>query len=241
MVDSIKDEVKSIDEGQGKIVIVDDMTLNGEIESKLFEKCDQELKNTFNIEDSKDLGEYKTLLYAKFSKVKLLSSQDTTVWRFVTESLYFNDIDCITMQDIAYLIYLNASNRRDRKSAKGLYKSFGRKEHSFNNFKKYMKRNGNEVPQYIEFENNRINNFNDLVKGYNDVYGDDVFYSREEIEKKIVDVAKNNTDTCKSCLYSRVNEENIDYNDRICSLGYNLDDENCSITREEFCNYIKSR
>lgn len=116
--DSIKGEIDLIQKEQANIMVVDDKILYEEVEKIFFEKCDKELKNTFNIGDLKDLGEYKTLLYAKFNNVKLLSSQDTTVWRFITDSTYFNDIECIAMQDIAFLIYLNASNKQDRKLAK---------------------------------------------------------------------------------------------------------------------------
>ena len=96
-------------EENNTINIVEDIITDNESAHLLYKICNQELKNTFNIKDAKDLGEYKTLLYAKFNEVKLLSSQDTTVWRFVTDSTYFNDIECITIQDLAYLIYLNAN------------------------------------------------------------------------------------------------------------------------------------
>ena len=105
--ESVKNEINLIMKKQGNILLVDDVVLEDEIEKTLYKECDRELRNSFNIRDSRDLGEYKTLLYAKFNSVKLLSSQDTTVWRFLIESTYFNDIECITIQDISYLIYLN--------------------------------------------------------------------------------------------------------------------------------------
>ena len=107
--ESIINELNIIMEENNTINIVEDIITDNESAQLLYKICTQELKNTFNIKDAKDLGEYKTLLYAKFNEVKLLSSQDTTVWRFVTDSTYFNDIECITIQDLAYLIYLNAN------------------------------------------------------------------------------------------------------------------------------------
>ncbi|HCW05112.1 MAG TPA: hypothetical protein DGK91_11650 [Clostridium sp.] len=107
--ESIINELNIIMEENNTINIVEDIITDNESAQLLYKICNQELKNTFNIKDAKDLGEYKTLLYAKFNEVKLLSSQDTTVWRFVTDSTYFNDIECITIQDLAYLIYLNAN------------------------------------------------------------------------------------------------------------------------------------
>ena len=49
------------------IVYVEDKFPTDDVGKKLFEECDKELKDSFNIEDLKDLGEYKTLLYAKFN------------------------------------------------------------------------------------------------------------------------------------------------------------------------------
>jgi len=44
---------------------VEDNFPTDEIGKKLLKECDKELKDSFNINDQKDLGEYKTLLYAK--------------------------------------------------------------------------------------------------------------------------------------------------------------------------------
>ncbi|QXM05726.1 hypothetical protein [Crassaminicella indica] len=239
--ETIKNEIDLIIKENEGVKIVEDSIIEGDVEKRLFEECDKELKNIFNIKDSKDLGEYKTLLYAKFNGIKLLSSQDTTVWRFVTESIYFNDIDCITIQDLAYLIYLNANKKKDRRLGKSLYNYFGRKEHSFDSFKRYMERNNNEIPKYIEFENIRIGNYNQLVEGYAEFYSKESFGSKEEIEEEIVNVARNNPATCLNCLYSRIHERNVDYNNRICSLNYNLSDDKCLEVREDFSENIRKR
>lgn len=239
--ETIKNEIDLIIKDNEAVKIVEDSIIKGDVEKRLFEECDKELKDTFNIKDSKDLGEYKTLLYAKFNGIKLLSSQDTTVWRFVTESTYFNDVDCITIQDLAYLIYLNADKKKDRRLGKSLYNYFGRKEHSFDSFKRYMERNNNEIPKYIEFENVRIENYNQLVEGYAEFYSKERFGSKKEIEREIVNTARNNLDTCINCLYSRINKRNIDYNNRICSLKCNLSDDKCLEVREDFSENIRKR
>lgn len=239
--ESIKNELDLLKKENNSITIVEDMIIEDKIEELLYKECDQELKNVFNIKDSKDLGEYKTLLFAKFNEVKLLSSQDTTVWRFVTSSSYFNDIDCITIQDISYLIYLNANSKRDRKLAKTLYSHFGRNEHPFEGFSKYMIRNNNEIPKYIEFENNRINNYSELVKGYVEFYSSGDFYNTEEVERDLVGVARQNSNTCIDCLYSRINSTNVDLLKRNCSLHLELSDEGCTIMRESFSENIRIR
>lgn len=127
---ALKDELISVSD-VFNIVYVEDKFPTDDVGKKLFEECDKELKDSFNIEDLKDLGEYKTLLYAKFNNVFILSSQDTTVWRFITESKYFKGLKCITVQDFAYLLSLNAKNKGDRKMARNLYKAFARVEHPF--------------------------------------------------------------------------------------------------------------
>ncbi len=239
--ESIKNELDLVMKENKSITIVEDIGIDNEVEQFLHEKCDQELKSIFNIKDSKDLGEYKTLLYAKFNEVRLLSSQDTTVWRFVTASSYFNDIDCITIQDLAYLIYLNASRKKDRKLAKTLYNHFGRNEHPFEEFKRYMIKNNNEIPKYIEFENNRIDNYNKLLKGYVEFYSNVDFCNREEMERDLVSAARQNPNTCSDCLYSRINQSNIDLLKRKCSLHLGLFDEICTTMRESFSEKIRNR
>lgn len=238
---SIKNELDLLMRENNSITIVEDMIIEDKIEQLLYEECDKELKNVFNIRDYKDLGEYKTLLYAKFNEVKLLSSQDTTVWRFVTSSSYFNDIDCITIQDLSYLIYLNANGKKDRKLAKALYSHFGRNEHPFDDFNKYMLRNDNKIPKYIEFENNRINNYNKLLNGYVKFYSTENFCNIEEIERDLVNAARQNFNTCIDCLYSRINSANVDLLKRNCSLRLELFDEDCTIMRESFSQNIRTR
>jgi len=239
--DYIREEINEVMEEQGNVTVVEDTILKDEIEKTLFKECDKELRNIFNIDDLRDLGEYKTLLYAKFNGVSLLSSQDTTIWRFIRKSTYFNEIECITMQDISYLIYLNANNKHGRKLAKSLYTKYSREEHSFNSFKCYMHRQEDKIPKYIEFENNRIDNFNQLVKGYLEFYSKDIYCNVEEVEGEVVHAAKTNPDTCISCLYSRMDSNNVDYNERICILNYQLFYDDCLITREEFSKLIKKR
>lgn len=155
---ALKDELISLT-NVCNIVYVEDNFPTDEVGRKLLEECDKELKNSFNVDDLKDLGEYKTLLYAKFNDITILSLQDTTVWRFITESKYFKGLKCITVQDFAYLLFLNAKNKSDRKIAKNLYKDFAREEHPFEYYKTFMERNDNKIPGFIEFENNRIKIF----------------------------------------------------------------------------------
>ena len=112
-------------------------------------------------------------MYAKFNSVSILTSQDTTVWSFITNSKYFMGIKCITIQVFAYIMFLSASNKNDRKLAKSLYSRFAREEHPFDCFKNYMERNNNEIPKYIEYENNRIRNYEQLLQEYVDYYSDD--------------------------------------------------------------------
>lgn len=170
------------------IKYVDDKFPTDTVGSILLRECDKELKASFNIDKSEDLGEYKTLLFAKFNNVGILSSQDTTVWSFVTKSKHFRSIKCITIQDFAYIVYLSACNKNDRKLAKTLYCRFTREEHPFEYFKKHMERNNNEIPMYIEFENNRIQNYEQLIQQYTDYYSD-TSIDRAQISCELVNIA----------------------------------------------------
>ncbi|WIV13244.1 hypothetical protein [Proteiniborus sp. MB09-C3] len=237
---ALKDELISVS-NVSNIIYVEDNFPTDEVGKKLLEECDKELKDSFNIEDLKDLGEYKTLLYAKFNNVFILSSQDTTVWRFVTESKYFKGLKCITVQDFAYLLFLNAENKSDRKIARNLYKAFAREEHPFECFKIFMERNDNEIPVFIEFENNRISNFQQLVQGYFNYYVDTSYCESKEVEYEISNLASNNTGNCLSCIYSRIDKNNVDYSIRKCLFDYSLNDEQCSEIREGFSMRIRNR
>lgn len=223
------------------IKYVDDYIPTDDVDRILFNECDKELKVSFNLEVKKDLGEYKTLLYAKFNNIMMLSSQDTTVWKFVTDSKYFKGIECITMQDISYLLYLNSKNKRDRSSAKSLYEEKGRAEHPFECFKLHMQRNGNAIPQYISFENNRIENLKELVNSYIEAYGVDSYVEKQDVENDISNFARNNVGNCISCLYSRVDKNRLDYILRTCKFNYTLNDASCNNVKEEFTQRIRTR
>ncbi len=237
---ALKNELISVSDSSN-VVYVEDNLPTDDVGKKLLEECDKELKDSFNIDDLKDLGEYKTLLYAKFNNVFILSSQDTTVWRFITESKYFKGLKCITVQDFAYLLFINAKNKSDRKMARNLYRTFAREEHPFEYFKIYMERNNNEIPKFIEFENNRIDNFNQLVQGYFCYYADISYCDTKEIENEISNLASSNTGNCLSCIYSRIDKNNVDYSIRKCLFGYSLNDEQCSLIQERFFIKIRNR
>jgi len=237
----IKDELTAAS-GTSNIIYVEDNFPSDEIGNKLFQLCDKELRDSFNIVDLKDLGEYKTLLYAKFNNIFVLSSQDTTVWRFITESKYFKGLNCITVQDFAYLLFLNAKNKSDKKNARKLYSHFAREEHPFEYFKVYMERNNNDIPKYIEFETNRISNFEQLINGYVEYYANTPYFNSKEMEHEISNLASRNIGNCLSCLYSRIDKNNVDYTVRKCQLCYSSNkDEQCSQIREEFVMRIRNR
>lgn len=237
---ALKDELTSVS-NISNIMYVEDNFPTDEIGKKLLKECDKELKDSFNINDQKDLGEYKTLLYAKFNNVYILSSQDTTVWRFITESKYFKGLQCITVQDFAYLLFLNAEKKKDRKTAKNLYKTFTREEHPFECFKVFMERNNEHLPGFIQFENERIHNFEQLVQGYYDFYAGTSYCDINEIEYEISNLAGKNTENCLCCLYSRIDKNNVDYSSRKCLFGYSFDDKQCSLKREKFSMKIRNR
>jgi hypothetical protein len=223
------------------IKYVEDYKPADSIEKLLFDECDKELKQSFNIANMDDLGEYKTLLYAKFNNVKILSSQDTTVWRFLTESKFFMGIDCITIQDLAYLLYINAKNKQDRKLAKTLYERVSREEHPFDCFKLHMVRNEDRLPQYIAFENNRINNFKELVNGYIECYALDSYIDKIDIENELTKIAQSNAGTCLSCIYSRVDKNYLDLSIRTCFHKSESANAECANRKEEFMHKIRTR
>lgn len=223
------------------ITFVSDHFPTDKVGKLLFEECYKELKDSFHIEDRRDLGECKTLLFAKFNNVSLISSQDTTVWTFITDSKYFKGIECLTIQDFSYFVYLNSKSKNDRKMAKSIYNNFTRAEHPFDHFKIFMERKKNEIPQYINFENNRMTNFEQLINDYDEFYNDMSYSNFRDIEYQIVKLAEQNTGTCLSCLYSRLDKNNVDYSIRKCLFNYSLGDEHCAKIREEFLTTIRKR
>lgn len=223
------------------ITYVNDNFPEDEIGQALFKECDKELKSAFDIENSEDMGEYKTLLYAKFNNICLISSQDTTIWTFLTSSDYFKGLECITIQDLAYLIHFYSTSSDDRRIAKSLYNSCTRDEHSFDYFKTFMERHNLEIPQYIIYENNRIKNFEQLVNEYVECYNDPSFTNIAYIENEIVKLARLDRGTCLSCIYSRLDKNQVDCSIRKCLFGYELKADNCNNTREEFVKKIRNR
>jgi hypothetical protein len=224
------------------IEFVSDFIPTDPIALKLFSECDKELKESFNISDLKDLGEYKTLLYAKFTNVDMLSSQDTTVWRFLTDSKYFRGIKCFTLQDLSFILFQNATCGDDRKIAKTLYNSTTKNEHPFDDFKIFVKRANFDLPLYIDFENNRIDNYRSLLQSYVEFYLDEPFNVQNEIETEVLNFARSDIPpTCISCLYSRADRNKIDYSVRQCSFNYSLNDENCLKICEFFNRKIHGR
>lgn len=231
---SIKEELDAISK-EISIKYVTDINYSDDDSKALFKKCDEELKETFDIDNNRDLGEYKTLLYAKFNKVCLISTQDTTVWRLLLDSENFRGMQCMTVQDLAYYLYLNSNNKS---AAKRFYKHYSRVEHAFIYFKKYMEQCNNEIPKYVEFEYDRICNFKELVAEYFKCY--EGSYNLQQIEDEISRFASNDNDTCLSCLISRVDKNAIDFNRRRCLCNYTLNDENCKYNRKEFKMKIRN-
>jgi hypothetical protein len=238
MGQAIRNEIEAL-EGTFNIKYVEDSFPTDNVSSILFGECDKELKASFNIDKSDDLGEYKTLLFAKFNNITILSSQDTTVWSFVTKSKNFMGIKCITIQDFAYIVYLSASNGKDRKLAKALYGKYAREEHPFEYFKKYMNRNNDEIPLYIEFENNRIQNYEELIQQYVEYYSDTEI-DKAQVVLEMVNISRHLPDTCLSCIYSRIDKNKVDFSIRSCTLGYSLNDAECINIREGFDTRIRN-
>lgn len=123
--------------------------------------------------------------------------------------------------------------------AKSLYKGFTRVKHPFRYLKLHMERNNDEIPQYIEFESNRIKNFEKLVQGYMDYCKDILFSSRKKVEQKFAELANKSKGNCLSCLYSRIDKNYVDYTIRRCKFNYLLNDNECLKTREEFTMRIR--
>ncbi|QNU67173.1 hypothetical protein EHE19_001045 [Ruminiclostridium herbifermentans] len=236
---ALKDEIHSL-KNSISIKFVDDRFPTDDIGRTLVKECDKELRMSFNIDKCEDLGEYKTLLYAKFNNVSILTSQDTTVWSFITRSKYFMGLKCITIQDFSYIIYLSASNKKERKLAKTLYSKFAREEHPFECFKSFMERNKNEIPQYIEYENNRIQNYEQLLQEYAEYYSDDCI-DMMQVSYEIENAAKLHPNTCISCIYSRMDKNRCDYLIRKCKYEYSFNDNDCINIRDVFDRRIRSR
>lgn len=231
---SVKNELDMLTEKMG-IKYVTDPQYTDEASISLYKKCDEELRATFDIENNHDMGEYKTLLYAKFNVVCLISTQDTTIWRLLLDSENFKGLQCITVQDLAYYLYLNNENK---KAAKNFYEKFTREEHGFKYFKKYMEQNNNEIPKYIEFEYDRICNFKELVSQYYECFSNT--YSLQETESEISEIASTDDNTCLSCLLSRMNKNVVDFTRRCCVFDYVLNDDSCLNQRKEFKKKIRN-
>jgi len=77
---------------------------------------------------------------------------------------FLKGVDCFTVQDISYLLYLNATGKRDKQTAKSLYQSYSRREHPFDKYKNYMEKNNASLPNFIVYENMRIIYFRNKEK-----------------------------------------------------------------------------
>lgn len=232
---SIKRELDTISEKM-KIEYVTDFKCTDEESKVLFKKCDEELREIFDIDNNNDLGEYKTLMYAKFNSICLISTQDTTVWRLIIDSENFKGMQCITVQDLAYYLYLSTDNK---KAAKKFYEHYSRDEHAFIYFKKYMEQYDNKIPKYVEFEYDRICNFKELVSEYFKYYND-TYFTLEEIESEISRIASADNNTCLSCLLSRMDKNIIDFSRRCCVCDYVFNDDKCIYHRKEFKKKIRN-
>ncbi|MBN2852719.1 MAG: hypothetical protein JXQ23_08290 [Clostridia bacterium] len=234
---SLKDELKVLLESSENIGLVYDINITDDI-TKAFQKtCDKELRNTFNIDCKRDLGEYKSLLYAKLNDVLLFATQDTTVWSFLHNSMYFNDIECMTLQDMAYLLNINSRNAENEKTARNLYRICSNtKEFPWNWFKKFIKNRKDILPNYIAYENNRIENYMELVLSY-----DNDSFSVGQIKCNILELAKKNYNSCISCIYSRKDPSNDDFSKRCCFHKFLFDNEKCKIIAEHFKEDINYR
>ncbi|NLP28875.1 MAG: hypothetical protein GX370_08980 [Clostridia bacterium] len=86
-----------------------------------------------------------------------------------------------------------------------------------------------------------IEGYNKLLKGYIENYSDYDFQYIEEIERDLVNAARQNLNTCVDCLNSRINQSNVDILERTCSLGLHLSDKKCITVREAFSEKIRGR
>lgn len=251
----IKDELCIVNQKYQNIEYVNDGYLDNlsDIENKIFESSYKELGETFNLKDKEDIGECITLLYAKFNNIGIISSQDTTVWPFITYAMHFNEIKCMTIMDIGYFIFQNGTSPEDRAIGKAIYKKYSKNEHKFEYFKVYAKRNNNELPLYIEFENERISNFLELSYDYIVWIGSQVLTDR--IINILEQTAKSNVGTCLDCIYSRLDKSQIHFSalkpldnptnsiylNRICSKGLVLNNSDCISERMDFNLAIEKR
>ena len=94
---SVKKELDEISERMNIKYVADFKCIDDDSKA-LFKKCDQELRETFDIDNNNDLGEYKTLMYAKFNRVCFLSRIDKNTIDFerrrCVKDYSLNDYDC---------------------------------------------------------------------------------------------------------------------------------------------------
>lgn len=122
-IESVKSKVQGlVDNGKFEIV-TDNYELSNDASKILFRSCDRELKSRLDVNNGRDHGEYKTLLYAKFSKVTIFSTQEGAVWDLHTQSKNFKDIEFITFQDLSYLMIKNGNVKKIRQVGKAIYKA----------------------------------------------------------------------------------------------------------------------
>lgn len=248
---NIKNEIEKIQRELKNIEIVGNDYIKSldDINEKIYKLSKEELSDTFNLNNKKDIGECETLLYAKFNKVGVISSQDTTVWSFIDNARHFTSVKCMTIQDIAILI-----NGDNAKIAKYLYNKYSRNEHKYEYFRKYANINKNSLPCYIEFENIRIQSFIELVNDYlewTEKDGIDVY----KVESIIAEIAKDNKNSCLNCLFSRLDKKQLIFSgmysktdkhnpvfmNRVCSQQYSFNDTDCIKYKSEFEAIIKQR
>jgi hypothetical protein len=207
--DDIKDEINSLTSEGRNIQIVSKYKPQDVIDEEYHKLLSTELEKSFNIHDKRDLGEYESLIYAKFNKVYLFSTQDTTVWYVTKNSQIFSDIECITIQDIAYLIFLD----KNKKNARNLYRRTSNNDsYPWQWFKKYAENNEEHFPTYNAFENNRTLNFQDMVSSYVEVLEE----TSRRIIKIIVDESQKRDSNCQKCIYSRRNPQSLNISERVC-------------------------
>lgn len=152
--EAIRRTITTYQNEKGNIEFVGDIVPKDEIEHKLLTKWEEELQRSFNIRDHRDLGEYKTLLYANYHGITLFSTQDTTVWIFTQKSIYFKGIECIAIQDIAYMLYLEVEDKVKRKRGRNLYRYVSNtNKYPFQEFKEFMEQRDNQIPGFINFIN----------------------------------------------------------------------------------------
>lgn len=252
----VRDSIEKVYKKYDNITFVNDDYYDSldDIELKLYKLSQDELNDTFNTDIEKDIGECKTLLYSKFNKTNVISTQDTIVWSFINIAKHFTEVHCMTIQDISILIRLNSTSKDDINVAKYLYNKYTRSEHKYVYFKKYVELHGNSLPAYIEFENLRIENFKHLISGYLE-WSTGRGISDDKLKIIISNIAKNNCGTCLNCLFSRIDKSkiqmgnicsiddpnNVVYNSRVCEFKYIFKDQKCESVKNEFDSIIKDR